>query len=241
MPTTVARWWSCSAAVTISAAEAVLPSTSTTSGIVGAIASPVAHQRLRRLLAPARGHDHALGDEHARDQLRLLDEAAAVVAQVEHDPAGALVQRLFDGLRALRRGRPALKVASATTPELHAVDGVGAPRPRPALRSIARVIVTVRSGACWRGRRGASISSVTSVPGAPLISADRLVAREPCERAPVDGDDQVARSAARRAPRARRRTRARSAGRACIGADGDADARRSAAAVLNSRSSLGVR
>ena len=53
-------------------------------------------EHLRRLRAPARGHDRALGDEDAGDQLRLLDEAAAVVAQVEDDPASALVQLVFD-------------------------------------------------------------------------------------------------------------------------------------------------
>jgi hypothetical protein len=42
VPTTVARWWSCSAAVTISEAEAVSWSTSTTIGIRGEIAPPVA-------------------------------------------------------------------------------------------------------------------------------------------------------------------------------------------------------
>ena len=72
--------------------------------------------RLARLGAPARRDDRAVRDEEARDQPRLLDEAAAVGAQVEHDPARAFVQLAFRPPSATSPCAPGLNVASATTP-----------------------------------------------------------------------------------------------------------------------------
>ena len=108
--------------MTISEAEAVLLSTSTTTGIEVEIAPPVAISVVRRLGAPAGGDDGALGNEDARDQLCLLDQAAAVLAQVEDDPARARVQLAFDGFAhfGMRTGTEA---GERDDTELHPVDG----------------------------------------------------------------------------------------------------------------------
>ena len=60
--------------------------TSTASGIVGAIGWPVASIVCVGCVRPRVVTITPVGEEHAGDQLRLGDEAAAVVAQVEHDP-----------------------------------------------------------------------------------------------------------------------------------------------------------
>ena len=79
-------------------AEAVLRSTSTTTG------SRRRSRRRSRIsvcvgwVRPRVRDDRALGNEDARDELCLLDQAAAVVAQVEHDPLRAGVQLVFDSL-----------------------------------------------------------------------------------------------------------------------------------------------
>ena len=156
-------------------------STSTTTGIAVGIAPPVAISVWRRLGAPARGDDHAAGDEDARDQLRLLDQPAAVAAQVEHDPAGAFVQHLFDRFARLPRGRPGVNGASATTPELLAVDGVASRDATTGSETIARVILTcARRARAGVGAGGPLRSRAPRrCPGRPLISGHRLSRGEP--------------------------------------------------------------
>ncbi len=163
----------------------MLASTSTTTGIEVEIASPVAVQRVRRLGAPARGDDRALGNEDARDQLRLLDQPAAVVAQVEHDPARAHVQLVFDGFAhfGVRAGAEGGERDDA---ELDAVDRPRRRRPRRARRSWRGVIFSVRVTPCFACPcGGASTASATSVPGGPLISATAASASRPSSLRPL--------------------------------------------------------
>ena len=107
VPTTVARPDCSSAAVTISEADAVSPLIRTTIGWRGS-ASPVASKVLVLWVRPWVETIVAVGDEDARDQHRLREQAAAVAPQVEHQPLGALrveAARLPCAARRARRGR----------------------------------------------------------------------------------------------------------------------------------------
>ena len=109
LPTTFARLRSCSAPVTISDAEAEPSSTSTTTGIVALDRAALGVVDALGARAALRRDDPAVGDEHRGDLDRLVQQPAAVVAQVEHDPLGPvaqlLVYRLLDVLA--RAGREA--------------------------------------------------------------------------------------------------------------------------------------
>ena len=92
VPTTVARSFCCSAAVTISEAEAVSPLVSTTVGPrVDRVALGVVG--LARPRASLGDHDGPVLEEDRGDQDRLLQQAAAVAAQVEDQALGALARR----------------------------------------------------------------------------------------------------------------------------------------------------
>ena len=104
VPTSLARLRSCSAPATISAADAVPWSTSTTTGTLARIGSPVA---LKRAAA-------ACGRRWSRPGPRggtrwppsaSFEQAAAVAAQVEHDPLGARSSRACLTTWRARRGR----------------------------------------------------------------------------------------------------------------------------------------
>ncbi len=58
--------------------------------------------------------DRALVDEHARGEHRLVEQPAAVAAQVEDQALGALAVQALDRRRAARRATPWLKVAKRT-------------------------------------------------------------------------------------------------------------------------------
>ena len=137
VPTTVARSRSCSAPVTISEADAVSPLTSTTIGAVGHDRVAGGAQRLLLDRAPARGDDRPVLEEGRGDELGLGHEAAAVVAQVEHEDLGAallqLAQRRVDlGVRAraeLRQAHDA-DLAAAVGAQLRGDDRHGHRRAR---------------------------------------------------------------------------------------------------------------
>ena len=101
----MARPCSWSAAATISEADAEPPLTSTTTGSSGSVATPspvelvLANVVVGRLLR----EDQPVVDELAGDLLRRVDVAAGVVAQVEDDLVGALVEELGEARR--RTGR----------------------------------------------------------------------------------------------------------------------------------------
>ena len=104
-PTSVARPRSWSAAATISEADADPPLMSTTTRQVGVGGDAVAGGRVLADVVAGRllGEDQAVVDELAGDLLRRLDVAARVVAQVEHDLVGALVEELLRGPRRTAR------------------------------------------------------------------------------------------------------------------------------------------
>ena len=97
VPTTVARSRSCSAPVTISDADAEPSLTSTTTGSFGVdrVARRLEGAR-RRASGPRVETIVPVGDEDRGDEDRLVEQAAAVVAQVEHDAGGALLEQLAD-------------------------------------------------------------------------------------------------------------------------------------------------
>jgi hypothetical protein len=87
-------------------------------------------QRLCGLAAPTGRDDRALRDEYARDQLRLLDQAATIGAQVQHDAERVLVEHAIDALahfavraRAERRKRDHTELDAA-----HGLDRGGGDR-----------------------------------------------------------------------------------------------------------------
>ena len=105
MPTTVASASSASAAVRISAAEAVLRSIRTTSGTLGSVVADGLVDGVALGAGVGGDDDFVLGQEDAGAQHRLLEQAAAVAAQVEHDPFRALLLDLFDPFAQRPRGR----------------------------------------------------------------------------------------------------------------------------------------
>ena len=84
---------------------------------------------------------------------------------------------------------PGLNVASATTPSFMPCT-VRVAEATTGSEIVARVSVTVRARRVG-ARAWTATSSVTSVPGGPLISAIAAFRREARERAPVHGDDQL--------------------------------------------------
>ena len=85
VPITVARLWSCSAPATISDAEAEPPLISTMIGLP-LVRSPGAGVEALRLfgVAAAGRDDLALLQERVRHRDRLIEQAARIVAQVDH-------------------------------------------------------------------------------------------------------------------------------------------------------------
>ena len=152
-------------------------------------------KRGRRLRAPAGRDDRALGNEDARDQPRLLDEAAAVGAQVEHDPARAGAQLALDGFAHFAVGARAER-RERDHAELDAVDGARR-EATTGSEIVARVIFSVR--VCMWPARCSAIRRVTSVPGRPLISAVAASAERPASARPFT---PTIRSPARRPARA---------------------------------------
>ena len=157
---------SCSAPVTISADDAVPSSTSTTTGIGSGSASPVA----LKTCAPRACDRRCVtivpsGMKMLDTSDRLVEQAAAVAAQVEHDPLGAL--RRAPRRRACRSSpcAPLVKPDSSTIAELDAADV----RSRDATtgHGDARALEPQAQRAPAALRR----SACTGVPGCPLISA----------------------------------------------------------------------
>ena len=105
VPMMVARSWSLSAPVTISEALAEKPLTSTTMGLSVAT-GPVAVSSSLGECRPGGRRDEA-GLEDAGDVHGLREQAAAVVAQVEDEPLGALLGQLVDVLAHVAAGQPA--------------------------------------------------------------------------------------------------------------------------------------
>ena len=208
VPTTSARSRSCSAPVTISDADAELAVDEHDDRDLGVDRVARRLEHALRARAPVGRDDRAVGDEDARDQHRLVQQPAAVVAQVEHDALRALVQQVVDRLAhlAVRAGREA--------GEPHVRDlrppALVASRPRPTGTS-----TRARSSATSRGARlPLTTVSVTSVPAGPLISVVACSDVLPASDVAVDRGDHVARAGSRRAARASRRTRSARAARA---------------------------
>ncbi len=186
VPTIFARPRSCSAPATISDADAVSRSTSTTSGVDFAIGSPVAFRVCEATPRPAQRHDLAVGQERARDELRLLDQAAAVAAQVEHDPVGALLHAPLDrvvDLRVRTRGRERGKrdhgeLLAADRAQRRGDDGhrdrCARERDVARLAAMDTVILTSDPGRALDERRS---SSPKACPSASLAHGDDQVAR----------------------------------------------------------------
>ena len=98
VPTTSARSRSCSAPVTISDADADSPLTSTTTGILASIGSPVASNTRFGRARPFVDTIVPSGMKMLEIEHGLVEQAAAVVAQVEHDALRALGEQLVDRL-----------------------------------------------------------------------------------------------------------------------------------------------
>ena len=179
VPTTVARRWSWSAAVTISAEEAVLASTSTTAGIEGEIASPSA---IRVWVGWVRPRVVTI--------VPFVTKMLAISCASSTSPPPLPRRSSTMPLAPLCSSRstasrtsawaPGLNVASATTPSF-VVPTVRIEDATTGSEMVARVIWTVRLDA-WPAPR--SISSRTSVPGRPLISAVAASGVTPCSERP---------------------------------------------------------
>ena len=116
VPMTIARRWSCRAPATISDAEAEPPLISTTIGRPSTMSPGRALKRWMQSGPAAAGRDDlALVDEGVGHRHRLVEQAAGIVAQVEHD-AGQLVAdlalQLLDRLSRISVAVCSLKVVS---------------------------------------------------------------------------------------------------------------------------------
>ncbi len=142
--------------------------------------------RLRRLRATARGDDHAVGDEHAGHQLRLGDQAAAVVAQVEHDRLDAARQQRLERLRHLPVNALDVERRQVQDPDAHPVvagDGVDDDRCADHLALDRDVQL---AAAAFEAERDAGT-------GAAANQVGRGAAAEARQRMSVDRDDHIAR------------------------------------------------
>ena len=105
MPTTVAPPSSASAAVRISAAEAVLRSIRTTSGTFGRLPPTVLWTLSPWVRDLVETTTSSFGQEDAGAEHRLVEQAAGVAAQVEDDPFRPFALDLFHRVGERRRGR----------------------------------------------------------------------------------------------------------------------------------------
>ena len=149
-PTTGAPRRSCRAAVTISDALAVPRSTSTTTGlrvdhVAGRLEDPL------RPRAPLGRHDRAVRDERARHQHRLVQQAAAVRAQIEHEALCATALEAPQLASPAHRARRSMNDASSTTPSFRpparrsspSTTGTGSARAAPAARACAPLALRI--------------------------------------------------------------------------------------------------
>ena len=138
--------------------------------------------RLERLLgagAPLDRHDRARLLEDRGGQDRLVEEAAAVAAEVEHDPLGAVGEQAVDRLAELAVGAAA-EGEELDVGDLAPVDASpSATRPRGSGRWRARP----RARAACRTSPSISVI-VTSVPGLPLIRLAAAVEETPAIDSP---------------------------------------------------------
>ena len=187
-PTSEARPRSRNAPAVISEALALPPSTSTTTGSLGATASPWASSVRLARLRPRTETILPLSMNWLEHQHGLTQKPAAVAAQVEHVALGALLlQALYAAVRT-SAWAPVEKLAQLDHADLLAL----------ALDQLALHQGNVdlgpldAHGARLLPRPALTSSSLTLVPAGPLMRPVATRAVHAGERAAVDGGDQVA-------------------------------------------------
>ena len=134
-------------------------------------------QRLLLDRPPARGDDRPVLQEGRGDELRLGDQAAAVVAQVEHEDLGAALLELA------QRGVDLGVRARAELRQAHDADLAAAARSAAARRRPARSPSSARRSSCTRRPSRIQVRR-TSLPGGPLTRATEASCDIPARSCP---------------------------------------------------------
>ena len=182
VPMIVARLWSCSAPATISEAEAEPPLISTTIGLP-LVRSPAARVVALGLVgvAAAGGDDLAALEEGVGHRDRLVEQAAGIVAQVEHVALELVVADvLVDLLDRRSSGRRGLLVELGDADIAESSPSLRDRTER--MRMTSRVSVTLER----ISRPCAVIVSMTGVFTGPRILSTAWLQRQALHRLAVD-------------------------------------------------------